>query len=133
MTSRKNKHIPRQKTFAVLTKEEHTSDAFQDLPSHIQMLYVSMKQATYGVRKPYNTVNRQQPPYNRVQEDDIYFSRKDAQQYCKRYKSNPSLLYSDIRVLVEHGFIEIVYSGKNTKERSVYRFSYKWKVWKKQD
>ncbi len=40
--------------------------------------------------------------------------------------NNKNSLYSDIKVLIEQGFIECVERNKNTRDKNVYAFSDKW-------
>lgn len=106
-----------------------TSPAFTDLTKNQRFLYVCMKKQYYGKRKP----GRDFPDVERFQGDELfYFNRSLAVDKYKLYKDGGrSEFYADIKALERHGFIETVSSGKETKSRSIYRFSGDWKTWSK--
>lgn len=106
------------------------SKAFQDLTPRLQMLYIAMRLQHFGERKP-NRDYKDSPLLEKVKSDEcFYFYRSIAEQYCPRYKNNSGRLYEDIRVLIDHGFIDLVFSGKIAREKSVYKYSDRWKNWK---
>jgi hypothetical protein len=85
----------------------------------------------YGTHKPNRDYEEDSPLYEKVKSDNcFYFPLHVAIKYISGYKSNSKRLYADIRVLADHGFIEIVSSGKNTKTKSIYKFSSMWKQWR---
>ena len=119
-------------TFARITDSVLLSEAFRDLKPHIQMLYIFMREQDIGKRKPNRDYNEDSPIWENVRSEKcFYFPWHTAKAYSKRYEGNGSRLYKDIDILIEHGFIEKVMSGRNTREKSIYKYSAKWQQWKK--
>lgn len=96
------------------------SPAWMNLKPRAQILYLYMKAQYYGVRE------RRKPEQN-----PMYFVFNQAL-WKKTYKlySNNTSFYADRNQLIEHGFIEIVETGKLTRTKSIYKFSDKWSDWK---
>lgn len=123
---------PSPDTYARITDSVLLSEAFQDLKPHIQMLYIYMREQEIGKRKPNRDFDNTSPIWESVCSDQcFYFPWHTAKAYSKRYEKNGSRLYKDIEVLIEHGFIEKVLSGRNTRKNSIYKYSAKWHEWKK--
>ena len=121
-------------TYARITDSVLLSPAFQDLKPHLQMLYIAMRVQDIGKRKPNRDYDESSPAWEMVRSEQcFYFPFHTARQYCSRYQGNSGRLYSDIEILIEHGFVEKVLSGKNAREKSVYRYSDKWQHWKPPD
>lgn len=106
------------------------SEAWKDLKPRAKDVYLAMKMQKYAQkRKPISI-----EPDNELfqyQEDDFYFNRG---KWCMEYElcsGNHTSFERDVKTLIEHGFIEIVRNGKNARVKSVYRYSDKWKSWKK--
>ena len=119
--------------YARITDSLLLSEAFKDLPSHLQMLYINMRLQEYGKRKPNRDFDETSSVWEAVRSDlCFYYPWHTAKSYNKRYIGNSSRLYDDIDVLVNHGFIEKVVSGQSTRSNSVYKFSDKWQKWKNQ-
>ena len=55
---------------------------------------------------------------------NFYFNRKIATKYGL---SNPNRLRRSMIELVQNGFVEVVFIGWAAREKSVYRFSDKWR------
>lgn len=100
------------------------SEKFKDLALRQRMLYVYMKAQYYGKRKP----GKDFPEIESLQKDEMfYFTLNMAEEYKIYSKSNSAQFYKDIKVLVEHGFIKKVVSGRNTKSKNIYEFAGDWK------
>lgn len=116
-------------TYTALFLTMLMSPAFRDLSDKNKILYLYCKAQYYGVRKP-----KQDFPDNPdMQGDDLfYFSRQTAVDFgwCKKNDTKP--LYQGLNILVEHGFIEKVVSGKANHRKSIYRYSDRWQDWKEQ-
>lgn len=121
----------RADTFVRFSVSLHLSEAFQSLKNRQKMLLISMMQQKTGYRKPSQEIAEDSPYYDKVKgEYCFFFPYRTAIEFCPEYTNNHSRLYSDIKVLIDRGFIEVVYSGKTSKTKSVYRYSEKWKSWK---
>ncbi len=120
-------------TFTPITDSVLLSEAFHDLKPHEQILYIAMRSQEYGKRKPCRDYMEGSVEWERVKSDKcFYFPRSMAERYCKRYAhNNHNRLYKDIGVLVQHGFIDIVISGKADRSKSVYAYSDRWHHWRK--
>ena len=119
-------------SYARITESLFISEAFQDLEPKLQLLYIAMRLQYYGKRPVIRDFNESSPIYDKLKSDlCFYFPWHTAKKYFSRYEKNSRRLYQDIRVLIEHGFIESVISGRNTRKNSIYKFSDKWREWKK--
>ena len=117
---------PRKETNASIYESMLVSNAFIDLKPRQKILYVVCKAQLYGKRKP-GKDNKEVPE---LQEDNLfYFSWKMAQDYELYKAGSHSNFYADMRVLMEHGFIESVVQGSINNQKSIYRFSDKWQRW----
>lgn len=106
------------------------SDAWKDLKPRAKEVYLAMKMQKYSQkRKPYSLENDGELFH--YQEDDFYFNRFKWQDEFGLCSNNPNSFKKDVDDLIAHGFIEIVRNGKNARVKSVYRYSDKWKSWKK--
>ena len=102
------------------------SPAFMDLTKNQRLLYIDMKKQYYGKRKP----GKDFPDIEQLQGDDLfYFNLGLAVEYGLYTRSNHKAFYADIKAIEQHGFITTVSNGKNTKSRSIYRYSGSWKAW----
>ena len=103
------------------------SQAFKDLNTKSKMLYVYCKSQYYGKRKP-----RVDYPLISVFNDDscFYLSWRDIQNYGLYTDTQHSNFYKDMKVLIEHGFIERVASGRTNRTKTIYRFSARWIEWR---
>ena len=106
------------------------SDSFRDLSDRQKMLYVVAKSQYYGHKKP----EKDYPEIDKFQGTDVFYLNWNA---VKRYglyrESMHSNFYKDMAVLIEHGFIERLSSGKGNRTKSIYRFSAGWQTWKPED
>ena len=117
--------------YARITDSVVLSPAFQDLKPHLQMLYIAMRLQDIGKRKPNRDYDEKSALWEQVRSEQcFYFPYHVARQYCSRYQGNSGRLYTDIAVLIDHGFIDKVVSGKTTRDNSVYRYSDRWQQWK---
>ena len=122
----------RPDTYARIADSLVLSEAFKDLKPHLQMLYIYMREQEIGKRKPNRDFDEDFPLWEAVRSEQcFYFPFCTAKKYSKRYAGNSKRLYDDIDVLIEHGFIEKVMSGKNTRSKNVYKYSDKWQHWSK--
>lgn len=116
----------RKDSIAQLYESQLQSPAFMSLTARQKILWVYVKSQLYGKAKP------RQADYEGLQIDDncFYFNHALAVRYGLYAKSSRREFYNDMKVLCDRGFIEVVSSGKNTRTKSVYRFSCQWKYWK---
>ena len=90
------------------------SKAWMQLSKNARLLYVYMKMQYYGAK---NLVDHP--------ETDFVFNWALASKTYKLY-SNYARFKSDRDMLIKYGFIEVIENGKNTRTKSIYRFSDKW-------
>lgn len=116
----------RADTSANIYESMLTSDAFALLTTKQQVLYVFCKAQYYGKRKP----EKDFPEVEQMQGADLFYLNWAAVQQYRLYK--PSMdknFYQDMKALCSHGLIEKVASGRGRRQKSVYRFSDRWKTW----
>lgn len=94
------------------------SKAWKKLNKGAMVLYLYMKLQYYGAR---NIVDHPQT--------DFVFNKAMVTQVYGLY-TNMSQFRKDRDLLIEYGFIEYVENGKNTRTKSIYRFSNKWQQYK---
>lgn len=125
MSRRKKKYVP--KSFesvngnclsANLYATMLQSKAWKKLNKGAMVLYLYMKLQYYGAR---NIVDHPQT--------DFVFNKAMVTQVYGLY-TNMSQFRKDRDLLIEYGFIEYVENGKNTRTKSIYRFSNKWQQYK---
>ncbi len=119
----------RADTSANLYESLLTSQAFKDLNSKQQVLYVYCKSQYYGHRKP-------EKDFKDIDEvkgtDRFYLPWKAVQEYGLYTSTSHSNFYKDMIELERHGLIEKVSSGKSQHTKSIYKFSANWQKWKKE-
>ena len=116
----------RADTSANIYESMLTSDAFALLTTKQQILYVFCKAQYYGKRKP----EKDFPEVEQMQGAELFYLNWAAVQQYRLYK--PSMdknFYQDMKALCDHGLIEKVASGKGRRQKSIYRFSDRWKTW----
>jgi hypothetical protein len=115
-------------TFAQVYESMLQSDAFKDLNSTQKVLYFICKAQYYGKRKP----SRDYPDIEELQGDDLfYFNWNLAQEYGLYKPTCNKNFQMDMKALIDHGLIDLVASGIAHRKKNIYRFSDKWKSWKK--
>ena len=95
-------------------------EAWKDLTAQQKVLYLACKDQLYAERK------------KPIEEDPLSFTlnqHKWMREYGLYTSSNQKGFYRDMRALVAHGFIVCVFSGRFTREKSVFRFSSAWRRW----
>lgn len=105
-------------TFTGLYASQIQSPAFRDLSPRQQILFVHMRLQEHTKDHPPAEFG----PYT------FYFPRKLWRDLLKLY-DHDERFYRDVDGLIEKGFVDCVSSGYLTKEKSVYRFSERWKVY----
>ncbi len=102
------------------------SEAWQDLSTKQQNLYLYMKLQYYG-----------QSGKRAVDKEDItkfYFNRALWQNIYKLYaRGSENRFYKDVTSLISHGFIICLESGKTTRTKNIYKFSSKWQKYNTQE
>lgn len=99
---------------AVLYASMLQSPAWRKLTKPQQILYVYMRLQFYG--------NNQVPGKPQIY---FYFNQTLWKNTYKLY-TNLQSFYRDRDALIEHGFIEMLESGKNTRTKAIYMLSSKW-------
>lgn len=136
MSKRKNKYVKKSfesrgggaDTSANIYQSMLLSPAWLDMKARPQMLYVCMKAQQYGQKhKPASDF----PNDERFKSSDVFYFNHYLwkNQYCL-YTNNDKCFYDDLKILVEHGFIEVLVSGQPTKTKSIYKYSSAWQEWK---
>lgn len=90
------------------------SNAWMKLSKNARLLYLYMKAQYYGAR------NLPERPNT-----DFVFNWALVSKTYKLY-TNYQRFENDRNMLIEYGFIELIENGKNTRTKSIYRFSDKW-------
>ncbi len=90
------------------------SKAWMQLSKNARLLYVYMKLQYYGAK---NLVDHP--------ETDFVFNWALASKTYGLY-TNYKQFQNDKNMLITNGFIELIENGKNTRTKSIYRFSDKW-------
>ena len=90
------------------------SKAWMQLSKNARLLYVYMKMQYYGAK------NLADHP-----ETDFVFNWALASKTYGLY-TNYKQFQNDRNMLITNGFIELIENGKNTRTKSIYRFSDKW-------
>lgn len=104
------------------------SSAWKDLKPRERQLYLYCKAQYYGKRKP----SKDYPDIEAFQSENCFYLNLAAVVKYGIYTRNGNKeFYADIKTLAQHGFIEIVSSGKVTKTKSIYKYSDKWQTWNK--
>lgn len=113
-------------TSATIFESMLQSDAFKSLNPKQQILYVYCKAQYYGKRKP----EKDYPDIPQFEGADLFYFNWDIAQEYGLYKPSCNKNFrNDMQALIQHGFIEIVASGKAQHKKNVYKFSSKWKTW----
>lgn len=95
-----------------------TSEAWFDLSRAQQVLYLACKSRYYGEKKKPVEGDSETFTFARYQWKEVYKLYTD---YNKRG------FYRDMQALLDHGFIELVSSGRATREKNIYKFSSMWR------
>lgn len=122
-----DRHYP----FARIYTDLLHSDAFCDMSSRQQILYVNIAAQRYGAKyRPCKDF----PNASEFRDDEnpaFYFNFALASEKCRLYSKNGRKeFYADMRSLKEHGFITEVANGRANHTKSIYRYSAKWRTWK---
>lgn len=104
------------------------SDAWKDLSSKQQVLYLYCKAQYYGKTKP----GADFPDIPELQGEDFFYLNRDLviSEYELYTEGNRAKFYKDMDCLTKHGFIQKVTSGKSSHQRNIYRFVDGWIDWK---
>lgn len=107
-----------------------TSPAWKDLSAKQQSLYLVCKAQYYAEKEKPKTVNSA----GEEETDRKAFTMNQSKlidTFGLYSKGNMNRFYQDMAALIEHGFIVCLRSGKNTRTKSVYRYSSMWTQWGK--
>ena len=118
----------RRETSANLYESMILSDAWHDLTSKQQVLYMIAKAQYYGKRKPRQDYTED----TFVQGDDCFYLpwRAVNKQYRMYKDTCRSNFVRDMQALVQHGFIVVVMCGKSHRTKNIYKYSDGWRTWK---
>ena len=96
---------------------------YQNLLPRQHDLYTVCKAQYYGKRKP----RRDYPEIEEFQSDECFYLNWGlVQRYGIYSPSMQADFREDMKALIDHGFIDIVASGKAHRTKTVYRFSDRW-------
>ena len=101
------------------------SPAFMALTNRQRLLYLYCKAQYYGKRKPKKDFKE----LDLYQEETCFYMNRACIRKYKMYcDSDNRMFYTDIKALIEKGFItRELQGGGNGHTKSVYKFSSKWK------
>ena len=99
--------------------------AWKDLTPQAQALY------TYCVRNSHGEATRDDARRTGGRGDVrlFYMSRGDSVAFGLYSPTDTRGLSRDLDSLISHGFIDMLWSGKPTRSRNLYRLSGRWKTW----
>lgn len=96
------------------------SPAWMDLKPSAKILYLTCKSQYYAEKKK---------PFPDERDTFTMNQHKWCEKYQLYRKDNARGFYRDMTALIEHGFINCEISGANTRTKSVYRFSARWRAY----
>ena len=125
----KKKHKYQKKTFESTLDPKDTSaniyesmllsSAWNDLISKQRLFYVYCKSQFYSEKTTY--------------EDNPYTFTMNKAKWCSKYsiytKGNASSFYKDMEALINHGFIACIKCGAIARQKNIYQYSSKWRLW----
>lgn len=103
------------------------SNAFRSLNARQRVLYLycALQKGKPGT---VNEPGKDNPTVQEFQNDYVFYMNWKKVQEFKIYgeKSNHTF-YNDIKALINAGFIECLYHGRQTRQKSVYKLSTRWR------
>ena len=118
----------RKDTSANIYESMLLSAAYQDLKPRQQQLYVICKAQYYGKKKP----REDYKDIDKFKADDLfYLNWSNVLHYGLYTQTMKKEFYGDMKVLVDHGFIDVYVKGGRGKQKSIYKYSDKWRSWTK--
>lgn len=105
------------------------SEAWKDLSSKQQVLYLYCKAQYYGKAKPGSDF----PDIPELQGDELFYLNRElvVSEYELYSEGNRTKFYRDMKALEEHGFIQTVINGKRKHTRNIYKFVADWQNWER--
>ncbi len=138
MAKKKDKYVPKsfesnvyinvgskkqRDTSANIYESMLLSEAWQDLTPRQKILYIYCKAQYYG-EKNYQLKEKDTNP-------EIFTMNQCK--WHKKYKlyslGNRNQFYKDMEGLITHGFIKCVECGAIARQKNIYAFNNKWKMW----
>lgn len=101
------------------------SYAWQQLSKNAQVLYVYCKAQYYAEKRKPKPEHRQLS--EQEQRQCFTMNKSKWQKLYKIYKSDNGQFNKDMKQLIEYGFVELLESGKNVREKNTYILSSEWK------
>lgn len=99
------------------------SNAWLDMSKNQQLLYVYCKSQYYSEKKMYDD-----------NANSFTMNRHKWQEKYKLYKKgNEMSFYNDMEELIKHGFIKCLKCGALARQKNIYCFSDKWRIWGRYD
>lgn len=98
------------------------SPAWHALTGDQVKLYIFCREQIAARQKPGNDF----PMYAAYQGNEVFYMNWKKVQYFRLYGANRSKFYRDLAALCEIGFIDCLFNGKKSRQKSVYRLSEKW-------
>lgn len=120
-------------TTANLTRSKIYDDAFLSLNFRQRCLFTYMQSEYYGKAKDDLSVFPEE--YRGKQSNNkpkLYFTFNWAKAQRIGY-TNKQQFYNDINALIEKGFIDCIIDGQPQKQKSLYKFSSRWKKYGTKD
>lgn len=119
---------PMADTSATMFESMLRSHAYCDLSDKQRILYVLCKAQYYGKKHP-------EKDYEEFEGNEYFYLNfgEVVSAYQLYTEKGHSRFYKDMKALEEHGFIEKVKSGQNSRDKNVYKFSEKWRNWEEED
>ncbi len=103
---------------------QRNSLAFKKLTGNQRELYAICREQQYNRhgKKP----GELYPDWKECQLDTVFFMNWGLVQETGLYRSKHTF-YNDLQKLIELGFIECLYNGKTSRNKSIYKYSERWR------
>ena len=111
----------KSKAFSLVSRDMLLSTAWQALnPTAVKLYICCLDQLGY---KPPTVTG------DASNDRDYFVMNRELWRDRYRVTSSPNVFMRAMRNLVSHGFVEVYRSGKNTRTKTIYKFSGQWKSW----
>ncbi len=110
-------------TYVAMYTSMTSSRAFHALTGNQRELYRFCRAQKYNRD---NRPGKVYPDWKECQFDTVFFMNWGIAKEIELYKSK-NTFYKDLQRLIEIGFIECLYNGKTSRNKSVFKYSGKWR------
>lgn len=101
------------------------SDSWKALSKNAMILYVYCKEQLYAEKRKPNPNPELKHLTEQEQARCFTMNRAKREDLYGLY-SNSNQFYKDMKLLIKHGFVELIESGRTTRTKNIYMLSDKW-------